>query len=379
MNTKQLITLKPLWHNEKQFIAIHFDINDTVNEYVKNLSYVKWSETYQVFCTHFSNKRIHELFTYFREKDWYVNYDALKTTTKGNDSTKIKKGITINTLPKLNDNYSKTISQYEKWLEQKRFSPNTVRTYVEVTSLFLRYLDLKNISVISARSIEQFNYDFIFSTKKSVSYQNQCISGIKHFIDFKKIEIEAIEIERPEKDRKLPNVLSKIEVKSLLDATKNLKHKTLLSLVYSAGLRIGEALSLTIKDVDFERGLIHIKSAKGRKDRYTLLSRNLIPILQSYMNHYNPKNHLFEGRMGNLYTQVSARQVIKKSLSNAGIKKYATLHTLRHSFATHLLENGTDIRYIQELLGHNSPKTTMIYTHISTTNLRDIKNPFDNL
>ena len=110
-----------------------------------------------------------------------------------------------------------------------------------------------------------------------------------------------------------------------------------------------------------------------------MLSHALVPILKSYLNHYNPKTFLFEGRFGAPYTQVSARQVLKKSLLNAGIKKYSTLHTLRHSFATHLLESGTDIRYIQELLGHNNPKTTMIYTHVSTTNLIDIKNPFDSL
>jgi site-specific recombinase XerD len=212
-----------------------------------------------------------------------------------------------------------------------------------------------------------------------VSYQNQCISGIKHFLNFKGLAIDDIEVTRPNKDKKLPSVLSKPEVKAILDSTTNLKHRTLLSLVYSAGLRIGEALNIRPHDIDTERGLIHIRSAKGRKDRYTLLSPSLVPLIESYINHYKPNYFLFEGRSGEAYTQVSARQVLKKSLRLAGISKYATLHTLRHSFATHLLENGTDIRYIQELLGHNSPKTTMIYTHVSSTNLNQIKNPFDNL
>ena len=291
----------------------------------------------------------------------------------------VKNPSLINKLPPLIEEQTTQMSQFKKWLEQKRFSENTVNTYVEVTTLFLRYVNFKKIDTITSRSIEQFNYDFIFNTKKSVSYQNQCISGIKHYFDFKNIAVEAFEIKRPNKDKKLPNVLSKAEVKSIFDATQNLKHKTLLSLIYSAGLRIGEAINLKLIDIDFERGLIHIKAAKGKKDRYTLLSQGLIPLLRTYTNHYNPKTLLFEGRFGEPYTQVSARQVLKKSLQSAGIKKYVTLHTLRHSFATHLLESGTDIRYIQELLGHNSPKTTMIYTHVSTTNLKDIKNPFDNL
>ena len=373
------VTLKPFWHNETKYIAIHFNDNDTVKNYVKAFPEVNWSITYNIFYTKYHKESINKLFTYFRKRGWYVDYDAFKTPFNETEVPDAKKAINISKLLPLIDAQKTQLTQFKKWLEQKRFSPNTVHTYTEVTGLFLRYMNLKRLTTISARSIEQFNYDFIFSANKSVSYQNQCISGIKHYIDFKKIEIDDFEIKRPNKDKKLPIVLSKAEVKAIFEATQNLKHKTLLSLVYSAGLRIGEALHLTPKDIDFERGLIHIKAAKGRKDRYTLLSINLIPILNSYINHYNPKNNLFEGRMGKPYTQVSARQVLKKSLLNAGIKKYATLHTLRHSFATHLLESGTDIRYIQELLGHSSPKTTMIYTHVSTTSLRDIKNPFDNL
>lgn len=379
METDTIITLKPLWHKQNEYIAIEFIYNESVKNYVKGFPDIKWSKTYRTFYTTYYKERINELFAYFRKQGWYVDYSAFKANSKQAIPPITKKPIYIDKLPPLINGHKKNIDQYKKWLEQKRFSPNTVNTYVEVTALFLRYTNLKNIETITARSIEQFNYDFIFAARKSVSYQNQCISGIKHFLDFKGIDLEHMDIKRPDKDKKLPNVLTKLEVKAIFDATQNLKHRTLLCLVYSAGLRIGEALNLRLKDIDFERGLIHIKSAKGRKDRYTLLSKGLVPLLHSYANHYGPKNFLFEGRNGEPYTQVSARQVLKKSLSVAGIKKYTTLHTLRHSFATHLLESGTDIRYIQELLGHNSPKTTMIYTHVSTTNLKDIKNPFDNL
>ncbi|WP_233268063.1 tyrosine-type recombinase/integrase [Algibacter sp. L3A6] len=380
MIDKTQIILKPLWHNKIMYIAIEFDYDcDTLKNFTSDLPHVKWSKTYNIFCTHHNKSRINELFQCFRNQGWYVNYEAFRVLKKTKHLPEVKQTSIINKLPILSDDQRVSISHFKKWLEQKRFSHNTVNTYVDVTSSFLRYLNYQNLNLISARSIEQFNYDFIFNAKKSISYQNQCISGIKHYIDFKNIEVDSFDIKRPSKDRKLPNVLSKSDVKNLFDATKNLKHKTLLILVYSSGLRIGEALKLRIKDIDFERGLIHIKSAKGKKDRYTLLSKALIPILKSYINHYTPNSYLFEGRFGDPYTQVSARQVFKKSLLNAGIKKYSTLHTLRHSFATHLLEAGTDIRYIQELLGHNSPKTTMIYTHVSTTKLIDIKNPFDSL
>jgi len=377
MKNRVQITLKPLQHNNHRLVAIHFDENNDVKNYVMAFNGMRYSKTYYTFYTIYHESVIHDLFNYFRAKDWYVNYSAFKQNAfNPKQDVDYKDNYK---LPPLSKEKLKELDGFAKWLQQKRFSQNTVKTYVEVTGLFFRYLALKQIDIISPRSIEQFNYDFIFKTKKSVSYQNQCISGIKQYFAFKGLAADRIEIERPNKDKKLPTVLSKQEVKAILEVTANLKHRMLLSLVYSAGLRIGEALKLRPDDIDTKRGLIHVRTAKGRKDRYTLLAPSLVPLLESYVNHYRPSHFLFEGRTGEAYTQVSARQVLKKALYLAGIKKYATLHTLRHSFATHLLESGTDIRYIQELLGHNSPKTTMIYTHVSSRNLSQIKNPLDNL
>ncbi|WP_418602144.1 tyrosine-type recombinase/integrase [Hwangdonia sp.] len=374
-----IITLKPIWKKDIQYILINFKDNQQVANCVKSFPNVNYSKTHNTYYLPYHKKAISELFNYFRTQKWFVDYSAFKSRTKSIEKTSQKKTTIISKLPVLNFEQKTEMDKFKRWLEQKRFSLNTVNTYVEVTVLFIRYMNLKQISSLSTRSIEQFNYDFIFKSRKSVSYQNQCISGIKHFFSFKNIDVESLDIQRPDKDKKLPTVFSKNEIKSLLDNTKNIKHKTLLSLIYSAGLRIGEALSLKPEDINYQRNLIHIKAAKGRKDRYTLLSNSLIPLLTTYTNHYKPKVYLFEGRDGAPYTQVSARQVLKKSLLKAQLQKHATLHTLRHSFATHLLESGTDIRYIQELLGHNSPKTTMIYTHVTTTNLKDIKNPLDTL
>ncbi|WP_434035731.1 tyrosine-type recombinase/integrase [Formosa sp. 4Alg 33] len=373
------ITLKPLWHQQNKLIAISFEDTNEVELYVKSFPNVRYSNTYKTYFIPYYNNAISDLFKYFRKQSWYVDYNQFKSLPETSLQAEDKASYWTLELPTLHIEKVTALNKFKRWLEQKRFSPNTVNTYVEVTTLFLRYMQLKQIEVFSSRTIEQFNYDYIFKARKSVSFQNQCISGIKHYFTFKGIDIEALDIKRPDKDKKLPNVLSKMEVKTLLDCTKNLKHKTLLSLLYSAGLRIGEALALQLNAIDYDRGLIHIKAAKGKKDRYTLLSISIIPILHTYLDHYSPKHYLFEGRNQEPYTQVSARQVLKKSLHKAEIKKYATLHTLRHSFATHLLESGTDIRYIQELLGHNSPKTTMIYTHVTSTNLKDIKNPFDTL
>ena len=227
------------------------------------------------------------------------------------------------------------------------------------------------------RVIEQFNYDFIYAKNRSISYQNQCINGIKKYLEFLGIAVDTLDIERPRKERRLPEVLTKEEVLSILKQTANLKHKTLLTLLYSAGLRIGEALALKVNALDFNRHLIYVQQAKGRKDRYTLLAVNSLPLLKKYLEVYRPQSYLFSGKDGGMYSAVSARRVLYKALSKTSITKKVTLHTLRHSFATHLLESGTDIRYIQELLGHSSPKTTMIYTHVSTLNFKTIRSPLD--
>jgi site-specific recombinase XerD len=316
------------------------------------------------------------LYNILRRKNWYVNYSAI--TSQKNKTQKIKGEIPNIKLPTLLEVKQKELEKFKKWMLQKRLSINTVNTYFEVTSFFLRYAQLKQ-KPITVRLVEQFNYDFIVKPNKSISYQNQCINGIKKYLDYIEVSLSNFTIERPKKPKKLPEVLSDIEVKNVLDSITNLKHKTLLSLIYSAGLRIGEALQLRVTDIDSKRMLIHIKSGKGKKDRYTLLSPKFLELLRLYYKTYKPKDYLFEGQSGNLYSTSSAQNILKKAANKANITKPVTLHTLRHSFATHLLENGTDIRYIQSLLGHNSTKTTMIYTHVSQTSIRNIKNPFDNL
>ncbi|HOP65394.1 MAG TPA: tyrosine-type recombinase/integrase [Spirochaetota bacterium] len=192
-----------------------------------------------------------------------------------------------------------------------------------------------------------------------------------------KIDLEG-EIERPSKDKKLPTVLSIDEIKKIFGTVDNLKHRTMLLLIYSAGLRVSEAANMKINDIDFSRNIIHIKNAKGRKDRITLLSDNFRNVLGEYLECYMPRKWLFEGQNpGEHVSSRTIQAVFDKAVRKAGIKKDVSVHTLRHSFATHLLENGTDVRYIQELLGHINTRTTMIYTKVSNIALRKIKSPLD--
>ena len=246
--------------------------------------------------------------------------------------------------------------------------------------IFFKHFYNKPINDIDEKDIIRFNHEQLFNSNYSYNAQNQMISAIKLFFKkYNKMSINPEMIERPIRHKYLSIILSTDEVENIINATRNLKHKVLLSIIYSAGLRIGEALSLELNNIDSARMLIRISQAKGNKDRYVPLSKKLIFYLREYFKIYRPHLFLFEGRFGGKYTQSSSRMVLKRAQQIAGINKRVTLHILRHSYATHLLEGGTDIRFIQELLGHNSPKTTMIYTHVATKDLLEIESPLDKI
>ena len=181
------------------------------------------------------------------------------------------------------------------------------------------------------------------------------------------------------KEFKLPVVLSKGEVERILRAISNQKHYTLIMLIYSAGLRVGEAVALTLSDIDSERMRIRIRGGKGKKDREVMLSPNVLHQLREYWQQYQPQQYLFEGQQRGQYSARSVQQVLKRAVAKANVNKSVTVHTLRHSFATHLLESGTDLRYIQLLLGHKNITTTQIYTHLTGSALTKIESPIDTL
>ena len=273
------------------------------------------------------------------------------------------------------------IFKFKTYLESKRYSSNTIKTYCDALRIFFKFHSSILPESITAEHLHTFNQDYILKKGYSASYQNQVINAIKLFYRNryrKNIQIE--DIERPRREKRLPNVLSKNEVKAILEAPTNLKHRAMLSLIYACGLRRGELLNLTLRDVLSDRNLLFIRQSKGKKDRVVPISKKIIEMLREYYKAYKPKNWLFEGQQaGERYSERSLQLVLKQALFKAGITKPASLHWLRHSYATHLLESGTDLRYIQELLGHSSSKTTEIYTHVSTRNLQQIKSPFDDL
>tara|TARA_B100001287_G_scaffold46061_1_gene35127 strand:- start:13796 stop:14737 length:942 start_codon:yes stop_codon:yes gene_type:complete len=273
----------------------------------------------------------------------------------------------------------KDLKEIKKILIVKGYSINTVNSYLTCLNYFRTYFKGIQINHLTKDDIIEYLFHLV-EENYSKSTQNQHINAIKFY--FEKIlgkKREYYYIERPIKEKKIPIVLSKDEIQSLLSHTYNLKHLTILATIYSCGLRVSELINLKIIDIDSKRMVIHIKNSKGNKDRQVQLTYQILQLLKKYYLKYKPKKFLFNGLNTPKYSASSIQKIIKKSAINSRIYKHVTPHTLRHSYATHLLENGTDIRIIQTILGHSNIKTTQIYTHVSTAHLKNIQNPSDNM
>jgi site-specific recombinase XerD len=282
--------------------------------------------------------------------------------------------------PILPDKFPKYLEiKLEAELRSGKYSSQTIHSYIYYNRLLCQTLQ-KPPEEIQADEIKQFLAIIEKNRDYSASSLNLAISAIKFF--YKRILKNDIvkEQRRPREDKRLPIVLSKAEIKKMLTAEKNLKHRLLLMMVYASGLRVGEVVRLKRQDIDIPRRTIIIKSGKGRRDRYTIMSDMVINALEDYYSQYNTSNWLFHGaEPGKRLSIRSAQYIFEHSIKKAGIEKYASIHSLRHSFATHLLENGTDIRYIQELLGHSSLRTTERYTHVARQSALKIESPLDTM
>lgn len=268
--------------------------------------------------------------------------------------------------------------QFEKDLRIKGLSDRTIKTYVRCVTDYQKHYNFE-IDFNSSMPIKDFLYFLINERKISRAYMHQIYSALKFFyINTLGQNWEVLRIPKIKIDKKLPDILSRYEIEKIIDTVINLKHKSMIMITYSAGLRVSETTSLLVKDIDSNRMMIKIRNAKGLKDRYTLLSKRSLEILRRYWQHYRPRNWLFESR--NKIEHISTRTlqiVFKNTKDKAGITKDVSIHSLRHSFATHLLEQGTDIHTVQKLLGHKSIQTTLIYLHLKNENLMKVISPLD--
>lgn len=355
MNTRPQISLSEGTYKEFPVIFIDFEfewrIVDRFRTYSKT-KYIASEKKWFVPKKDFSIKEIKEIF------NGEITIDL-------NNITPIQKEIA---------------EKYLATLERKRYSESTIKTYFQYFVEFTKYFFSYDINEITPQEINDYILELIETRNISTSQQNQRINAIKFY--FEKVlgkEKLYFEIERPRREKLLPDVLSKTEISLILKATQNIKHKSLIALIYSCGLRRSEAINMKIKDIDSGRMLIKIRGAKGKKDRYVQLAEGTLQLLRRYYKKEKPSIWIFEGQNGEKYSATSITNVLKNTARKAGIKKRVYPHILRHSFATHHLEQGTDLRYIQEWMGHESSKTTEIYTHVSNTDFLKFKNPLDDI
>ena len=271
------------------------------------------------------------------------------------------------------------VDRFKEYIRLKGYSPKTQKNYLAHLTRLLRFCDEKNLP-IHEETLKQYVFYCLEDKACSHSYICQCISVCKLFMKCLG-QLEPLgNFPRPKKPKLLPKVLSTIEVGKILNTPENLKHKTILFMLYASGLRVSEVCSLKCADVESDRMMLRVDHGKGSKDRYTLLSETALDLIKKYEYYFEPKHWLFEGQQhGTHISERSVQHIFKKALDTAGIKKTFGVHVLRHSFATHLLESGTDLRFIQELLGHASLKTTQVYTHVTEKRLSKIRSPLDSL
>lgn len=375
MNPIKTITLYHLMIKNQKMIGLKFYPDKLIQGLIKGLPNPRWSKQYGMVYITNTKDNLGIINDTFKSIVW-LNYNLflsnkpIHTNNESVDVSWFRKRKHI-------DGHRLCPEAYLLKLELKKYAINTVRTYVYFFEMFMNHHKEKELKSINENDIRDFLQTLIHKGVSN-SYLNQAINAIKFYYEVVLgMPNRFYNIERPRKEHKLPTIISKQEVLSIIEVTKNNKHKCMIQLLYSAGLRRSELLHLKIEDIDSKRMLINVKQAKGSKDRYTLLSKTVLKELRIYYKKYKPQEYLFQGQYGGKYSGESILKIVKEAATKAGIRKTITPHVLRHCFATHLLESGVDLRQIQVLLGHSSSKTTEIYTHVATNTFKTIKNPLD--
>lgn len=363
-----LVYLSYVYSIKRKFIGLQFSANKSLEAIAQDLIGATWSSENNQYLVQYSADTLQTIFDGFKGIAW-VNTKYI--SKKGNANEPKQLTVKLDNAVYSNLNIPKA---YKQKLILKGYAPNTQRNYCNAFLKFLKHFNNASLKSINENDIRNYLEYLITEEKASTSKVNIALSSIKFYyetvLDLPQLFVK---IERPKKSKKLPKVLSKDEVQEILLHTNNIKHKCIVSLLYSGGLRRSELINLSIEDIDSKRMLIKVRGAKGFKDRFTVLTPTMLALLRSYYQSYRPKVFLFEGAGCKQYSSTSVLNVVAKAASKAGILKRVTPHMLRHSFATHLLEAGTSLRHIQLLLGHNSSKTTEIYTHVAKNDIGRIQ------
>jgi len=373
---EEVIISKPdisIKHNKKDAL-LYISTAYRYKDIIKRAKEVRWDSSNKLFVVTATKSNIDNLLLDIKKEN--ISYQYEET-----DFSIIKRKIKSprELLPPIPSDKVLELEKLEKWMIQKRYASSTISDYKSCLNTFFRYFSDKAISEIGVKEIEEFNYKFIIANQYSEKTQNQYISSIKTFyVKMHNINHEIDNIERPITGRKLPRIIAKEDIGKILRGIINRKHKVVLSLIYSLGLRKSELINLKLADINYTRHTVDIINSKGKRDRILPLPRSIVSLLMEYLDYYNPTIYFIEGqKKGRKYSATSVSNIFEKNVERVLKNHNFTPNSLRHSYATHLLDSGVDLRHIQELLGHKSSKTTEIYTHVSMKSLKGIKNPFD--
>lgn len=377
------IRLSYAMHRQQAVVRIDFAYNSELAALVKTIAGTVWSQTMNAWYIDKKQFQLNMFFEVFRGKAW-VDYKALKGNSPVDPapSTPQKNSYNLKLIKsQLSPEVAAEIQSFGLWMKQKRYAANTINTYIHQLEIFFGFYANQKPETISNDDITRFNTEFILEHGLSATFQNQTVSALKLFYEkSQRRQLNIAEIERPLKANPLPKVFSKPDLEKFFRSITNPKHKMAMEIIYSCGLRRSELVNLKLEHLDSKRKLLSVINSKGKKDRVVPLSDKTLKKIKEYYHAHHPKQYLIEGQTpGRSLSAGSLQKIFDRAMAKARINKPYTLHCLRHSIATHMLENGTDLRYIQELLGHKSSKTTEIYTHVSNQSLQNIKNPFDDL
>lgn len=371
MHKGRSITLKHLLIENQRKIGLQFSSDKVIQGLVDSIPGMKWSVEFNMHYLPNTKPNLEHIFKVFKGEVWINGNYFFAIKKLHNDNPKVDVQWFRNR--KLGIDRKPCPEEYLSKLEILRYSNNTVRAYVNCFEAFINHFKETEPLEINENEIREYLQKLI-RDGKSNSYINQALNSIKFYYEVVNgMPNRFYSIERPRKKKRLPDVLSKDEILGIIENTNNLKHRCIVELLYSSGLRRNELLQLRPSDIDSKRMMVRVRQGKGSKDRLTILSKSTLNDLRQYFKEYRPKNFLFEGVNGKSYSTSSVLNIIVNAAKKAGINRRVTPHMLRHSFATHLLEKGTDIRHIQLLLGHGSTRTTEIYTHVADRSFMKIE------
>jgi site-specific recombinase XerD len=384
----ELIDFRPVFVSNEERIGIYFKYKTDIVGAVRKIKKIIWSQKENCWHIPFTKDDCRNAYASLKGLGT-INLDELRTyllKRKTVISIKQQRSELAVMTPKalvtylISDGNIGQLDLFVKTLQLKAYSVNTIRLYKNEMMILMRLLGNVPIQSLTPAHIKSYLLWLLQKKKCSEVKVHTSMNALKFYFEQVLYQPKMfLEIPRPKKPFKLPTVHSEAEIKRMLKVTDNVKHRTMLMTAYAGGLRISEIVNLRIRDIDSERMVIYVRGAKGKKDRQVSLSTVLLEQLRRYFKLYKPKDWLFEGSGGDAYSTRSLQQVFQSAKKDSSNVKKGGIHSLRHSYATHLMENGTDLRLIQNLLGHNSIKTTVRYTHVSLRDIKKIQSPLDKL